>query len=486
MGGHAFLYHYTPPMPDKVYKEVAELVAAKLRTKFAFVLVTPSLPGKTEHGDIDICVASPLDGRAIEAEELGHVIDAIEVKTVADKKWEYFAVPWPDHLKAYMPARPEDHDQTRERRPLSRKIRVDDQDAIQIDIQQYSDPLSAEWAAYWTSFGNLRPIMNTILREFGILHQVRPDHKHNGLVLRPMCLEDAIDQGHYYVKGGKKACDVLLTSDPSAVLRFAGMLEDNQKWYDLHFETPDELAVHICTKNRFFDPDRLQKYQDQFRDETRRYRNPDKYYSFFDYLVNSFIPSCQEVLRSQKPVTFTRAAAESEACRFFPEARTAVEAKIHEAKAKYEPKMFWKALERELRLVILPEVVEELNTKRYGSFGTWLRGSCLWLKDAMWNSNTENLQATCISAEDQGNLGGLVSKRVSCVVRCVKGRTVGFDPRYAEAPTPYEYELWEDADYEQLLPFCLRHRRILEQDQSEQDAIQYANFLKRGDPQWKL
>lgn len=456
MGENDFTYDCTPRITDKVYKEVSEQITAILRTRFSFVLVPPCAPGKTNHGNIAFQVGGPVDGKLIKPEKLASIIGAMKVKTLFDDKWTIFAMKWPAHLKAYI-------------QPPKGQTQLNDEesDAILVEIHQHEDPLHAEWTGYSYSFGNLRLVTDAILRGHGIHHQVQPDDKYCGLVLRPTYLEDVITRGLYKVEGGVETCDVLLTSDPSAVLRFVGMIEGDEKWYELSFENQEQLADAICRKNRFFDPDNLRSYQIQYDGTIVGWPKASKYFKFFKYFVQSFVPSRQDDLRDRTYKKFTREEAENEARNFFPEADEEVKVKIREARAVFAPKMFWTALETHLIFLILPEVAYESNMKRINSwFSLW--GLFLFLMDIfrVWMMNNE-VKGECIGAEDQDNLEYLVTKRVKHVIRCVKGRTVNFlDSHESDTPIPYEYRLWEAGRYEVLLAWCIKHRHEIEKGHS--------------------
>lgn len=455
-------------MPDNVYEAVVKRLVDTLQTRFTTVTVASCLPGKTAHKDVNLYLGGPLEGKKLSADELAKIINATGVMASEDENWTYCAVECPDHLKSYMPVLPEDIMKTREELCGGNDSVTDIADAIQVAIQQHMDPVAAEWTAYWTSYGNLGPVMDAILRQYGIFHQIKPEDKHHGLVLRPLFLEEVVRRKLYHVEGGKQANDTLLTSDPSDVLRFCGMLDGDQKWSDLHFDTPRELALYICRTNRFFNVNEGEKYREVYYDEIQRCQNPEKLdYFFFGYFVNEFLPSEKCKVRE----TFTRGEVETEARAFFPDADGVVKMKIRDAKAKFEPEIFWQALEIELIIRLLPETVLKLNMQRYGAFGMWWRGELLLL----WNENLD-LDTYCIAAEDRRNLRDIISQRISCIFRCIKRRTAGFDARYAEAPVPFEYEYWEKGDYQRLFRFCVDRRHDLENDQKAEDESKRADL----------
>lgn len=89
MGGRAFKWHYTPRMPNDVYQFVTEDLAAKLRTKFSTVVIPPALPSKTDHGDIDIYVGGPLEGKLLGDEETKELLGALE-SSIDGEGWSEF------------------------------------------------------------------------------------------------------------------------------------------------------------------------------------------------------------------------------------------------------------------------------------------------------------------------------------------------------------------------------------------------------------
>lgn len=449
-------------MPEVVYKDVVKRLVDTLQTRFTTVTIAPCLPGKTTHSNINLYLGGPLDGNKLSAEKLVNMINAIEVMTSEDENWTRCVVEWPDHLKACMPVLPEDTMKTGDD---GNNSATDIAGAIQVAIQQHTNPVAAEWAAYWISYGNLGSVMDAILRQYGMFHHRQPEDKDHGLFLRPQFLEEVVKRRLYHVEGGKKAIDILLTSDPSDVLRFCGMLDGDQKWSDLHFDTPRELALYICKTNRFFKISQGEKYREVYNDEIQRCQDTEELdNSFLGYFVNEFLPSFQKAEGIKVLNTYTRGEAETAARAFFPAAGAVVKMKIHDARAKFEPEIFWTALKIELIIRLLPGTVLKLNMQRYGAFGMWLRGELhmLWYGDL-------DLDTYCIADEDQRNLNGIVSQRIDRIFRCIKRRTRGFDASYAAAPIPFEYKCWEEGDFQSLFRFCADHHQDLEDDQKEED-----------------
>lgn len=475
MGGHAFMWHYTPRMPKDVYGAAVAELTEQLRNRFSTVIVPPGLPDKQDHGDIDVYVGGPLDGCLPSIQELATLIGAFEINDASDKEWTYFAIPWPNLLLPELPARPADLDETR----WARNPETDNKNAVQVDLLQLRDPILAEWRAYYTSYGCLRPIMAAILCEYGLLLQARPDNPHDGLVLRIECLEKAVDGGYLLIKGGKKWCDVHLTADPSALLRFTGLLAEGEKWYDLRLKGRDDLAALICTSH-FFNPAKLQHYQEHYQDETTRYRDSHKYYDFFRYWAMEYVPARQSILSPGDLASLSRPEVEVEVCRFFSNAGPRIEAKRLTGKSLYEPKKFWMDFDRQLRLLIEAEVVHELDIKRHGRLGTLLWTSCMWLK-AKLRLKVTGSQAICLSVEDQNKSKVLASTRISRVVRRVKAVTVKHDVGTTSPATshPLKFLLWTTGQYDLLLTSCVQDRRRLEQEQREIDAEKYLDLLKR-------
>lgn len=478
MGGHAFMWHYTPRMPSEVYETAVENLTVKLRTKFSAVIIPPHLPGKLDHGDVDVYVGGPKDGELPSVQDLASLIAAFEVNDIDDKQWTYFAIRWPVCHLPELPPRPAEFEQTR----WTRNPETDNENAIQVDLNQHKDPMLTEWAAFYTSFGSLRPILSAIFCGYGLHQQLRPSNKYDGLVLRIESLERAVEERYLTVKEGKKWCDVHITTDPSQVLRFAGMLGEGERWYDLAFKTQDDLAAFICTC-RFFDPARLQFYQDRYHDESQRYRDADKYYQFFKYWAIEYVPPRLETIKPGSCACLSRTEVELEVVHFFSDRRVEIENKIRAGKALYEPRKFWMTIESQLRLLIAPEVTSELNFKRYGRLATGLWSAWGWLKSVVYRE-AAGMPGACISAEDQSKLKGMVSTRVGRIIRLVKARTVNFVvERYSHdqdaAEVPREYELWAAGAYDQLRGECIQNREMLENAQKDIDVERYLSSLER-------
>lgn len=209
-------------------------------------------------------------------------------------------------------------------------------DAIKVDIQQYKDPLVTEWNAYWTSYGCMRPIMKAVLRDFGLRHRLRPEHRFDCLVLRPQDLEEAVEQNYLMVKGGKNWCDIPLTLDPTELMRVVGMLDADQKWTDLKFENMEDMEALICFKNRFFDLERLPAYIAQYTEEFNQYANQsaaEKYLSVFHFWTHCYIPMNKDSLKPGDLAHLSPSEVQEEVCRFFSSRAQEIETKIKTAKS---------------------------------------------------------------------------------------------------------------------------------------------------------
>lgn len=521
-----------------------------------------------------VYVGGPIarDGKLPSVADLAKLIGAIDTNDVAEQLWTYFAVPWPASFLAQLPPRPDYFEEIRWRRNAD----TDNANAIQVDLRQLEDPMLAEWAAFASSFGSLRPVLNTLLRTHsgGLSLQSRPDNQYDGLVLRIECLEEAIDQGWLAVKGGKKWCDVHLTADPSRILEFMGMLRRGEKWYDLKFKTQDDLAAWVCDSS-FFNLRKLKDIQERYRDEAKRYRDADKYYQFYrywaqEYTVNVMIDQLialgegaaqgpppradlqryivpkylkypilwthLQIVKDRGPWGLRMSRSRIEVYLMhsgFQDRRADIKAKIVQGKAMYEPKRFWMLLNSQLRQLVQSEVVHELNIKRYGKVmsSVWTSWECLKSPLASLNSGFSQLfgiesktQSVCLSAEDQNNLQGMVSRRVGLVKRRVEAKTVK-DP-FARVPCPRDEfgqpclphlgvqwidkrtpvwvidedyvqdeararaeagqpemprqrELWLDGRFDQLLRECIKDREVLEKEQREVDVGKYLDSLER-------
>lgn len=84
---------------------------------FSIVIIPPGFPGKTDHGDVDVCVGRPLNGKLLSVDAMKNLIGAIDAND-ARREWVYYAVSWPEEFAADLPARPANFEETR----LQRRI----------------------------------------------------------------------------------------------------------------------------------------------------------------------------------------------------------------------------------------------------------------------------------------------------------------------------------------------------------------------------
>lgn len=150
----------------------------------------------------------------------------------------------------------------------------------------------------------------------------------------------------------------------------------------------------------------------------------------------------------------------------------------------YEPERFWVNLNNQLRLGIQPEVVSDLNTKRYGKIGTFFWFAFTSLKSILFRnpSLVEALIMTPLSTEDNDRLKGLVKTRISYVVRRVKAKTINYNatrPVGMTIESILEFNLWAAGEYDDLLAFCVGNREILEQEQKDADVNNYLDSMER-------
>lgn len=548
MGGNAFMHHYTPRMSTDVYNIVVQEVVARLQTKFATVIVPPGLPGKSTHGDIDVYVGGPLGGKLLTVKEVQETLGAFESNNSKEKNsWSkftsptlrpnillggpvlqssirhtvssppsitscskvddfksatsmyyvsdpktvanayplpaYFALRWPQDLLSKLPPRPDDLE------VWTKNPETDGADIIQVDFQQEKSPIVAEWHAFWTCYGCLRPILGYILRDAGLHLRQKPDNKINGVVVAIECLENAVRDGT--LNAGKKWTEVLLTVDPSEFLRFLGMLQDGQKWDELAFASKEDLAYFICSKNRFFDADKTERYQSDYEAEITRFRDSDKYYEFFKYWVMEYLPENQDMLKSGELAHLSRTEIEKKVMNFFIDAGIEIEEKILVGRIEYEPRRFRKSLEAQLRTLTAPEVLQKYDSEhrmQYLLYCVKKRVPQPILKlinmDKGFPQSCTHHTSPCLekasdrlSDDVRTKLNGLINVRVSRVMRRVEEDMNYFTG--AMVPVAPDYDLWTAAKYDQLLQLSIENRVQLEEEQRVKDKINFEAHKRR-------
>lgn len=365
---------------------------------------------------------------------------------------------------------------------------------IQVDFQQDKNPIVAEWHAFWTCYGCLRLIIGSIIRDNGLHLRQKPDHKVNGMVVGIKCLEDAVHDGT--LSKGKKWTEVFLTINPSELLRFLGMLQGGEKWNELAFASVGDFAYFICSKNRFFDIGKTERYQQDYEDEITRYRDSEKYYQFFKFWAMEYLPENKAMLKSSELAHLSRVEIEEEVANFFSGARDEIIDKIRIGRSEYEPKRFWKTLELRLRTAVEPEVVRKYDSEHPMQY--WLHTVKLCGKHLLrpflictgesFPELTVHGSFSCLAEasdrlpkEVQAKLSGFVNDRISRVTRRIKEDMAYYtaDDAKSKFSRPPELETWTAAKYDQLLQSCVDNRLQLEEEQRVIDKVNFEAHKRR-------
>lgn len=199
MGGQAFASLRpplpTPRMPPEIYDQVLKSAHALLHQHYSHVDSPIEAPGKSTYGDVDILLFGPLDASFDPAAT--HVLTVAEniAQLLGAKKWIRentnllnFAIPWP----------PQGNGDS-------------DEKYIQLDIHICHSQKVFQWELFHKAHGDLWNILGSTIRRFGITVN------NNGLFLRIPEIE-AYD---------RKKSMVLLTDQPSEILEFLGLEEDD-------------------------------------------------------------------------------------------------------------------------------------------------------------------------------------------------------------------------------------------------------------------
>ncbi|KAL1632573.1 hypothetical protein SLS56_003472 [Neofusicoccum ribis] len=176
MGGHAFASDglETPRIPTQLYDRLKKEYAAALAPFYNETAYAEEIPGKPDHGDIDILVQGPHETTTPE-----RVASALSAKAFKNNgAVTNYAVPHPVTPDIY----------------------------VQLDVQKIPPGL-LPWQRFLASYGDLSQILGVVHRPLGLTSTDR------GLHVRIPAIEPT----------NKKASMIHLSHDPSAVLNFLGL-----------------------------------------------------------------------------------------------------------------------------------------------------------------------------------------------------------------------------------------------------------------------
>lgn len=222
MGGRAFINHNpplpTPRMPLEIYNEVLNSTLALLREHYTHAASPIPAPSKSDYGDVDFLVCSPLsdicdlstNATNTVAWNLSKLFSAVAFHVETGNPTVNLAIPWPQS--------PNDPD-------TERKF-------IQIDIHTCPTPTIFHWELFHSAHGDLWNILGSTIRPFGFTANDR------GLFLRIPEIE-AYD---------RKKSLVFLTSDPKQVLDILSL--DEARWWK-QFASQEEMFEYAASC-RFF------------------------------------------------------------------------------------------------------------------------------------------------------------------------------------------------------------------------------------------
>lgn len=223
MGGRAFITHDpplpTPRMPLEIYTQVLTSALALLRQHYTYVSSPIPAPGKSDYGDVDFLVCSPLLTPYDLSVKLPHTVASNLSTLLGAKAFNVesgnptvnLAVPWP--LQS-----PSDHDGVEK--------------YVQIDIHTCPSPAIFNWELFHSAHGDLWNILGSTIRPFGFTVNDR------GLFLRIPEIEPH----------DRKKSLIFLTDEPSQVLDLLGL--DETRWWT-QFGSQDEMFEYAASC-RFF------------------------------------------------------------------------------------------------------------------------------------------------------------------------------------------------------------------------------------------
>jgi len=188
MGGHAFHWLNTPRISRALYLKVRDQTSTALCTLFAHVYVPTELPSKTDYGDVDFLVATPL-----------HTSPTANFDWTANiaKVKDAFGTP---HGKRghhnpnvmFFAIRPPDKE---------------DDFWVQVDVKVCEDATLFKWMQFQLNYASAAKMLGSMVKPLGI--SIASD----GLYIRIEELE----------KTNMPESMVFLTKDPKYVLKLAGL-----------------------------------------------------------------------------------------------------------------------------------------------------------------------------------------------------------------------------------------------------------------------
>lgn len=188
MGGHAFHWLNTPRISQDLYLKVREQTSASLRELFAHVVIPTELPSKTDYGDIDFLVATPLHAHPASAFDWPKMVTKIKLafNTSHGRRGHlnptvmYFAIPAPGR---------------------------EDEFWVQVDVKVCEDAALFEWQRFQLNYASAAKMLGSMVKPLG-------------LTLDPEGLHIRVEEMEKTNLAGSM---VLLTKEPRDVLKIAGL-----------------------------------------------------------------------------------------------------------------------------------------------------------------------------------------------------------------------------------------------------------------------
>jgi hypothetical protein len=262
MGGKAFPGLTVPRMTHEVYNELLVKCISILHPKYYVrVFSPPEAPSKTDHGDIDLLVASPT--HVLAAKDLSEALGAVQnTKTGVTTS---FALPLPLECGK-------------------------EQTYAQLDVHVCRED-RVEWETLLTSYGDLMQILGVLNRAAGLTANDK------GLYIR-------VPEVEAY---NRKLSMLYLTHDVSKTFEFLGL--DPAPYVDKSFKTDEEI-FEWCVKGRFYGPKAKDKSNENASDRNRYVKR-----KMFTRCMNEWIPEHPEIWQNRKD--WTRDEVLQEAIKFF-------------------------------------------------------------------------------------------------------------------------------------------------------------------------
>lgn len=263
MGGKAFPGLTVPRMSHEVYNDLLAKCVSILQPKFyARVFSPPENPSKTDHGDIDLLVASPT--HVFTAKDLSEALGA--VKNTKTGVTTSFALPLPQSGES------------------------EGQTYAQLDVHVCKED-RVEWETLLTSYGDLMQILGVLNRAAGLTAT------DTGLHLRIPEIEPY----------NRKQSMLYLTHDVARTLEFLGL--DPDPYVNKAFRTDEEIFAW-CVRGRFYGPKARERENENASDRNRYVKR-----KMFTRCINEWIPAHPEVWEGRR--VWSREDVVAEAVRFF-------------------------------------------------------------------------------------------------------------------------------------------------------------------------